>query len=45
MKKYKNKISDLEHELHLMKINHHDEYNKKTDNFDFKLKQLEQRVQ
>lgn len=38
-------MSDLEHELHLAQISQRDEYSRKTDSFDFKLKQLEQRVQ
>jgi hypothetical protein len=45
VKKYKLKINDLEHELHLLQANHKDQYNKKTDDFDFKLRQLETRVQ
>lgn len=39
------KISDLEHELHLLQVSHKDEYNKKTDDFELKLRQLEVRVQ
>ena len=41
----KKKIADLEHELHLLQISHQDKFNKKTDTFDTKLKQLELRVQ
>ena len=41
----KKKNADLEHELHLLQISHQDKFNKKTDTFDTKLKQLELRVQ
>jgi chromosome segregation ATPase len=45
VKKYKLKISDLEHSHHLAAINHKDEHSKKSEESEVKVRKLESRLQ
>jgi hypothetical protein len=44
-KKHKNRISDLEHSLHLLQLNHKEDSSKKTDELESKLRKVELRAQ